>query len=336
MHSTLNEEGENTILEPKNQEIIPLINQEQKGQKKIVKVIFSALIGGILSIISVLIGISSQQLQKKKNINIPVLITTTYYILLFFTWIIINKKIVKPKWFYLLLALFDSQGNFVNIYVFSLVKIEVPYIINFSSVIWIVLLSYCFKKKLKYSKKQYFGILISIIGIIIALIGTVKNLSDFTELFRNSQGLLCCLITSILYAISTILMEIFLLDNQSIYDFFPWLGLIGAIITFGESFITNELIDIIQKKYIFDYSSVLLWVASSSSLLIFCTISPFYINNFSAASYNISLATTVFWSYIADIILDEEHFSLKTILYFIGFFIILGGVVIFNSFNKNQ
>ena len=62
------------------------------------------------------------------------------------------------------------------------------------------------------------------------------------------------------------------------------------------------------------------------------SISPFYIQKFSATMYNVSLVFTIFWSYMIDSIFIKKKFEFGwlNILYFVGLIIIIVGTVIFS------
>ena len=161
------------------------------------------------------------------------------------------------------------------------------------------------------------------------MFGTLHSLSDISSIFTNTKGLLLCLLTSVLYASSVVLQEIYLDENESIYNYFPWFGIIGTIITFCESFVFGELNKAIDYKRYYDIYNVMAFVSFGVILVTFTSISPFFIKKFSALMFNIGLASTVFWSYIGNVIMNTETVGEKNVFYFIGFAIIVLGLVMF-------
>lgn len=307
-------------------QIIPDISPQSNTKTNYTKIILGLLIGQLLSILSVLNGLCSQYLETKRNFLIPLLLTTSYYFLLFITWIITTREIHRPKLIYIILTIIDSQANFINVYTFSLIQFEYPFIINFSSSIWTFLLTIVFIKKYKYKIIHYISILISFIGILLAMLGTLHSLSDISAMFTNIKGLLLCLFTSILYAVSVILQEMYLDENENIYHYFPWFGIIGTVITFCESFVFGELNKMIDYTN-YDLYTIIAFIGFGIILVTFTSISPFFIKKFSALMFNIGLASTVFWSYIGNLIMNNE--GDKNVFYFIGFVIIVSGLVLF-------
>jgi hypothetical protein len=117
---------------------------------------------------------------------------------------------------------------------------------------------------------------------------------------------------------------------MNIYEFLPWLGLLGFVITAVESFFINNEIDKILNKYTFDTPAILLSSGFAVSLVIFTSISPFFIKRCSASMFNIALVSQIFWSYIVEIISGEE--SARGYEYYIGFIIIILGIYLFNKY----
>jgi hypothetical protein len=131
---------------------------------------------------------------------------------------------------------------------------------------------------------------------------------------------------------SAVLQEMNFKSGKDINEFFPWLGIIGTLITLGESFILNEIPRIIQEN--FTLKIVLLWSLFSVTLVIFTSIAPFFIKRSSAAMFNISLVSQIFWSYLVEVIFNES--SPKGYEYYVGFVIIILGIYVFNKYPVTQ
>ena len=235
------EESEPSPLIPNDSsdpQLIPTIPPPQNSKTNYTKIILGLLIGQLLSILSVLNGLCSQYLETKRNLVIPLLLTTSYYFLLFITWIIITREIHKPKLIYIILTIIDSQANFINVYTFSLIQFEYPFIINFLSVIWTVLLTMLFITKYTYTHIHKIGLLITFTGICIILCSNISISHLFNS--QSLKGLFCCLVTSVLYSVNSILQEKFLDSNEEIFGYLPWMGLIGSAISFVQALLFGE------------------------------------------------------------------------------------------------
>lgn len=302
-----------------------------KSQIDLAKVIMlNIALGQLLAVLSVSNGLFSQQLETKYAFVTPLLLTSSYYALLGIIWILINRSIHKPKLSYLLITIVDSQANFINVYAFSIIHFEYPFIINFCSVIWTSIFTWIFIKKYKYFINHILGICIAFFGVILTVVGTFNSFTDFEKLFSSNWiGIVCCVSTSILYAINGILQEIFLTTEDEIKNFFPWISIIGCPLTFIESFAFNE-IGLIGVKYIFQWEVGGYWIAFAISLTIITTISPYFIQKCSASMFNLSLAATIFWSYIANFIIGSNNTG-RSAFYFIGFVVIIVGLIIYYS-----
>jgi drug/metabolite transporter (DMT)-like permease len=161
---------------------------------------FTIITGQILALLGIGNGMLSTVLEKHLKIVTPFLLTSSYYFLLAILWIIISRKIKKPKMSYILITLFDSQANFLNIYAFSVVHFNYPFIINVSSVFWTCLFTWIFIRKYKYKKFHIIGVGISILGVAITLYGSLSMIDNTDKIFENMVGLSYCLGASILYS----------------------------------------------------------------------------------------------------------------------------------------
>ncbi len=67
------------------------------------------------------------------------------------------------------------------------------------------------------------------------------------------------------------------------------------------------------------------------TLVIFASISPFFIKRCSASMFNISLLSQIFWSYLVDEVIFGDS-APKGIEYYIGFIVIIFGIITFHWF----
>ena len=305
--------------------------------------ILAILFGQLISLLAVGNGFFVEEIQNTKDLAIPMLLNSSYYLILFLIYFFISKrKIKKPKLIYIILSILDTQANYINVFLFSFIQFEYPYIINILSSIWTVVFSLILLRQYKYLINHILGIIICLIGVFSVFFGASKTFDDFIEMFKsfNSQikGLLLCILVSILYGLNTVLLEKYISEeNDEIKSYCTWLGIFGFFISFIESFIPiNDAgfeikILFITKSNNVDYIVIIFWILSALFLAAMTSLSPFYIQKFGATMYNISLLFTVFWSYMIDSIFIKQKFEFNWIncFYFIGFVIVIAGTIIF-------
>lgn len=281
------------------------------------------IIGQFISLLSVFNGLACITIETKYHTVIPLLLTSTYYITLTLLWLYRAKfKLNQLKLIYAIIALIDSQANFINVYAFTIIQFEYPFIINFLSVIWTVLLTMIFITKYTYTKIHKIGLLVSFIGICIILCSNISISHLFNA--QSIKGLFCCLITSVLYSINSILQEKYLDSNEEILGYLPWIGIIGGLISFIQSFLFGEFTQMEQ----FSFNMIWMWILFILTLVTITSISPFFISKCGAAMFNFSLASTIFWSMLIDIFILNSM-STFNIYYFIGFIIVIIGLYVF-------
>ena len=318
----------------------------KKNQKfSFKKILFPILFGQLLSLLCVGNGYFSQYVQNKRGVVTPLLLNASYYIFIFIFYgiIILRLNIQKPKFIYILISISDTQANYLNIFIFSFVKFEYPYIINVLSSMWSVLFTLLLIKRYKYLKNHIYGIIICIIGVILLFLGTFDSFDSFINMFKsfNEQikGLLLCILVSILYGLNAVLMEKYILTDKEIQSYCSWLGIVGFFVSILQSLIPING-DSIEFKILFnsnyDFPIFICWVLSAICLAAMTSISPFYIQKYSANMFNISLLFIIFWSFVIDaiFILDNFKFYGLFILFIFGFIIVILGTIVFSSKNR--
>ena len=334
--------SENNSQEIKNMESEEYSPDGLKNNKsKIYTILFAILFGQLLSLLCVGNGYCSQYIQNKRNIVTPLLLNASYYFLIFIIYgiVILKLKIQKPKIIYIILSIFDTQANYINIFIFSFVKFEYPYIINILSSMWSVLFTIIFIKRYRYLNNHIYGILICLFGIFSLFLGTFESFGSFINMFKsfNEQikGLFLSILVSILYGLNAVLMEKYLLDEKEIKAYCSWLGIVGFSISFLQSFIpiSNDGFEFkILFNSDFDFKIFICWILAALSLAAMTSLSPFYIQKYSANIFNISLLFTIFWSFVIDslFIVDDFKFYGFCTFFIIGFIVVIIGTIIFS------
>jgi hypothetical protein len=133
----------------------------------------------------------------------------------------------------------------------------------------------------------------------------------------------------VFYISSSVVQEIYFKSGKDIYEFFPWLGIIGFGITLIESFFMQEIFSVFYT-YTFTLEIGLLWLGFVVTLVCFTSIAPFFIKRCSASMFNISLVSQIFWSYLVEVLFGDS--APKSYEYYIGFCIIIIGIYFFNKY----
>ena len=94
-------------------------------------------------------------------------------------------KIKKPRLIYIILSVLDTQSNFINIFLFSIIPFDYPYIINILSTIWTVVFTLILIKTYKYLKNHIFGIVLCFVGVISMILGTFNSIEDLKNHFKD-------------------------------------------------------------------------------------------------------------------------------------------------------
>jgi drug/metabolite transporter (DMT)-like permease len=284
----------------------------------------SLLVGQLFAIVSVTNATFCKLMNNENDLKTPLLLTATYYLILFLVWIIVNRKLTIPKFSSLIMIILNTQANFFNVWGLSFLDLNIAFIIMVSNVFWTFLFTNIFLKKYLYKVTHLIGAIISLIGACLALYFTISTTNHFIKDTNYIFGIILCSISSLFQAISFIIQESTFCSNKDIYEFFPWLGLIGFGISCLEAFCFGEFSKILYltpNNLWYDFGF-------SISFVMITSLTPFLIKRFSASLLSIALISQIGWSYINELIFFGYHY--EGCSYLIGFAIILIGIIIFH------
>ena len=300
------------------------------------KIFFTIIFGQFLAMISVGIGKTSTIIEDGFAFDFPILLNLSYYFLFGIFWLCVNRGLKKPKVFFFLIILFDTQANISKIQAFSKGELNYPIIINGSTILFSLLFTYMLISKYTYRCYHILAALITFSGVALTLYGALKQtgIDIVEEINKNKVNLIFALLSSILFSISTVKIDDCFDKGSDIYDFFPWLGLCGAFLIFIESFAFQEPQRFYNKINDFNINIkfVLFVLCFLLLFFIFGYATPFYIRKTTNSMFNVSLVSQILWMYVVDCILGKA-IAFKNEFYYIGCVVILGGIVLFGCFD---
>ena len=288
------------------------------------KLLYIFSLGEVIAVLGVSIGEINNQLTETIQKPYATILSFLYYITVGLFWTIFNHGLVKPKFYYFLILFFDTQTNFFKFLAASVGDLYYPYIINSSSIILCVILSHIFIKKYKYTWKHFIACISCSIGTIISFYGAYnvnKDTKVDEDLDNKILGFIYSLVSALCFTLTIVFMEKYFSTGKDIYNFFPYLGIFGAVIVSIESFIYYMIYGVHPTNFETDLIHILYSLLFMVISLIFGTIVPFYIKRYSASVLNVFMISQIFWSYIFTLIF--QGFYDVNICFYIGFAIIL-------------
>ena len=333
---------ENLLITSKNESIsievhsnLSSNDSDKKNNVNIAVVCYKLIIGELIAILCVAAGELSNKTSDNQHKHYSIILNFTYYLFFGIFWIFFNHGIKKPKFYFFLIIFFDTQTNFFKFLSLARCDPSYLYIINTLSILFIVILTYIFIDKSKYTWKHFLAVIFGFLGTILTFFGVLNHKNIIEEIKNNYIDFLYGSISAICFTIDIILMDYNFTKGSDIFEFFPHLGLEGSLLIFIEGVIYfkinnieisfNENIE--MKKIIYILGFVI------ASCLV-GTMIPFYIKRFSASMLNFFIVSQVFWNFI--FILVFEGKNNVTFYFYIGFAIILIGTVIFSVVNFKE
>lgn len=316
--------------------ISSMISNDKSDYSDPRKICYIITLGEIIAILSVGSGEISNKVSDNAHRHYGTILSFIYYSTIGLFWTIFNHGMVKPKFYYFLIVFFDTQTNFFKILALSKGDLYYPYIINSSSILFCVLLTYIFIKKYKYTWKHFLASFLCFFGTLLSFYGVLRGKNSiFEEIKNNYFGFIYSLISAICFTLTIIFMEIYFNNGKDIYNFFPYLGVFGTIMVIIESLIYFSLNNLpILQNFETDLIHILYALCFMVISLILGTMIPFYIKRYSASILNFFMMSQIFWSYIFTLIFQDKNDV--SFYFYIGFIVILGSTILFSVFKLKK
>lgn len=286
--------------------------------------VFPIVLGQTAAILNTATGIFSTLLIILGG-NVPIFQLLWLYVLLagiYGTLLAIKpRQLNKRNWYkFGIVAIADTQANFVTILAYQLTSIVSVLIIGNASVIMVMVLSILFLKR-RYNKYQYYGTAVAFVGLVCII---VSHLEAAQWMWGGTVlGDFLVLTGAALYAISNILQELYMCEGADPSEYLMVLGVFGSIILIIQSYVL-EYDNIIALNNANQYLCI---VGFSICLMIDYAIAPYFFKNFGATFYNLSLLMSPLYSLFFDIFYSQGTYDA---LYLIGFCFVMVGILIYN------
>ncbi|KAF2861407.1 DUF914-domain-containing protein [Piedraia hortae CBS 480.64] len=266
-------------------------------------------------------------LLANQNVSIPAFQSLFVYIALFLIYGTITICKVTPLgylrilktdgWKYLLLAIFDSEGNFFTVLAYRNTTILSAQLLNFWAIAVVMIISLGVLK-VRYHIAQYAGILLACGGLGILVASDHMTHSNGGKAKDAVKGDLFCLVGATCYGLANVFEE-FLLSKKPVYEVVGQLGFWGMVIMGVQaSVFDREHLE--RIKWTGDEVGYL--VGFTVLLVVFYTGAPLVFRMASAAFFNIGLLTGNFWG----VIVGLKVFHLRVhYLYPVAFVLIIVG-----------
>lgn len=279
-------------------------------------------------------GITSQLLTDQYHTSLPTAQSFLNYVLLclvFTTWLVCRRGCAETcrmlrcrGWKYACLALIDVEANYLLVKAYKYTTLTSITLLDCFSIPTVLALSWILLK-VRYK-------LLHIVGVTVCLLGVGclvwADIGD-TSLSGNGRdrllGDMLCLSGATLYGFSNVGEE-FAVKNYDLVEFLGMIGLFGSIVN-GIQLGLLEWEEVLLVPWT-EWRILCLIVAFAVCQFGFYVLTPFVIQITSAVTVNLSLLTSDFFALIAGILIFKYNFHA---LYFVSFFMIVCGIIIYSS-----
>lgn len=286
--------------------------------------------GQALSVLLAATGIFTTVLSTRYNVNIPTSQTLLNYLLLcVYCGFLVKKKtfvdIVKSRGLrYVLLALVDVEANYFFIKAYKFTTIASVMLLDCFTIPTVTVLSIIFLRS-KYMRRHYAAIALCLSGLVVLVISDWKREKDGDKSGKNPLlGDALCLCGAVLYSMSNVGEEA-TLRKCSKTEYLGMLGFFGSIISFVQLLIFERK----ELSHVKWSSGVVLCVIGyAMCLFLLYSLLPYMLSSAGATLLNLSFLT----SDVIAVIFGSTYFhQAPSSFYFLAFFIIVAGLVLYNT-----
>ena len=285
---------------------------------------YPILLGQVLAILNTSNGVLSTLLIIQ-GVYLPI-----FQLLILYTTLCVCYAIVlavKPRnydtknWYkYALVAIVDTQANYLTYLSYQLTSILSVQTLSNSSVVMVMILSILFLKR-KYNSFQYTGIGVAFFGLILILISHLQT-AEWT--WRgNLLGDFVVLGGAALFAVSNVMQEFYMCKGADPSEYLFILGGCGSVVL-G---VMGYLIEFDRISELDTGEEFLCMLAFGVSIVVCYSIEPYFLKRFGATFFNLSLIPSSLYSLFFEIFYLQHNLE---ILYLVGFCLVMIGITIYN------
>lgn len=283
-------------------------------------------VGQILSLLVTCTGLTSSVLARN-GIDAPTTQSLLNYILLATVYgsILLHRgKEIQISWYwYLLLAFFDVEGNYLAVKAYQYTSITSVMLLDCWTIPCVLLLTWLMLKT-RYGRNHFVGVAICVGGIIMVIFSDVHAQDRSSSGSNVLLGDALVLGASMMYAVSNVSEE-FVVKKVDQVEFLAHVGFFGAIISTCQ-LVVLELDEVAAIHW--NASAVLPFLGFAISCFSFSSMVPWLLQMNGSTMLNLSLLTSDMWAVAVRALGFHEAVDG---LYFVAFALVAVGLLVYAS-----
>lgn len=281
-------------------------------------------VGQLLSLLVTCTGLTSSLLVRN-GIDAPTAQSFLNYILLAIVYgsvLLYRGKEIQISWYwYLLLAFFDVEGNYLAVKAYQYTSITSVMLLDCWTIPCVLLLTWLILKT-RYVQNHFIGVAICVGGLIMVIFSDVHAQDRSSGGSNVLLGDLLVLAASMLYAVSNVSEE-FVVKKVDQIEFLAHIGFFGAIISACQ-LVVLELDELAAIHW--NARAVLPFLGFALSCFSFASIVPWLLQMNGSTMLNLSLLTSDMWAVAVRALGFRESVDS---LYFVAFALVAVGLLVY-------
>jgi solute carrier family 35 protein F1/2 len=283
-------------------------------------------VGQALSLLVTCTGLTSSLLVRH-GIDAPTTQSLLNYVLLALVYgsaMLYRGKEIQISWYwYLLLAFFDVEGNYLAVKAYQYTSITSVMLLDCWTIPCVLLLTWLFLHT-RYVRNHFVGVAICVAGLIMVIFSDVHAQDRSSGGANVLLGDALVLAASMMYAVSNVSEE-FVVKKVDQVEFLAHVGFFGAIISACQ-LVVLEAEEVAAIEW--NASAVLPFLGFALSCFSFASMVPWLLQMNGATMLNLSLLTSDMWAVAVRAL--GFHESVDG-LYFVAFALVAVGLLVYAS-----
>ena len=281
-------------------------------------------VGQTLSLLVTCTGLTSSVLARN-GIDAPTTQSLLNYVLLGLVYgsvMLYRGKEIQISWYwYLLLAFFDVEANYLAVKAYQYTSITSVMLLDCWTIPCVLLLTWLVLKT-RYGSHHFVGVAICVGGLIMVIFSDVHAQDRSSSGSNVLLGDALVLGASMLYAVSNVSEE-FVVKKVDQVEFLAHVGFFGAIISLCQLVVLE--LDELQAIH-WSVSSIAPFIGFALSCFGFSSMVPWLLQMNGATMLNLSLLTSDMWAVAVRAL--GFHESVDS-LYFVAFALVAVGLIVY-------
>ncbi|AQK86256.1 Solute carrier family 35 member F1 [Zea mays] len=242
-----------------------------------------------------------------------------------------RQKLQIAWYWYLALAFFDVQGNYLVVKAYQYSYITSVTLLDCWTVVWVVMLTW-YALGTRYSLWQFVGAGTCVAGLALVLLSDAKSQDEQDPKKIPLLGDALVIAGTVGFAFSNVGEE-YCVKKKDRVEVVAMLGLFGLLISTAQMYPQKFIISYITCIANWHDLLISLFAGFAVAIFVFYTVAPFVLKMSGATLFNLSLLTSDMWAVAIRVLFYQQEINR---LYYLAFAVVAIGLIIYSLNDRSS